>query len=38
MADDVTHQLILSRVTPGVSFKFIAYVEPEIPGGGSVQP
>ena len=31
MADDVINQLLLSRAIPGVSFNFIAYVEPEIP-------
>ena len=38
MADDVINQLLLSRAIPGVSFNFIAYVEPEIPGGGGVHP
>ena len=32
MDDDVINQLLLSRAIPGVSFNFIAYVEPEIPG------
>ena len=31
MADDVINQFLLSRAIPGVSFNFIAYVEPEIP-------
>ena len=38
MADDVINQLLLSRAIPGVSFNFIAYVEPEIPGGGCTPP
>ena len=33
MTDDVINQLLLSRVIPGVSFNFMAYVEPEMPGG-----
>ena len=31
MTDHVINQLHLSRAIPGVSFNFIAFVEPEIP-------
>ena len=34
MTDDAINQLLLSRAIPGVGFNLIAYVEPEIPGGG----
>ena len=38
MADDAINHFLLSRTIPGVSFNFKAYVEPEIPGGGAVNP
>ena len=31
MTDDVINQLLLSRAIQGVSFNFIAHVQPEIP-------
>ena len=33
MTDDVINQLLLSRAIPGMSFNFIGFEEPEIPGG-----
>ena len=38
MVDDVINQLLLSRDIPGVSFNFIAYVEPEMPRGVGQKP
>ena len=38
MADDVINQLLFLRAIPGVSFNFIAYVEPEILGRGEYHP
>ena len=36
MAEYVINQLLSSRAIPGVSLNFIAYAEPEIPGGGGI--
>ena len=33
MTDDVINQLLLSRAILGMSFNFIGFEEPEIPGG-----
>ena len=38
MDDEVINKLLLSRAISGVSFNFIAYVEPEIPGEGVYKP
>ena len=36
MAEYVINQLLSSRAILGVSLNFIAYAEPEIPGGGGI--
>ena len=38
MVDDAIDQLLLSKAITGLSFNFIAYVEPGIPGGCTTPP